>query len=46
MTPRFVIWPAAEACVSTLGGIWTQVEGTLRTGPRVCIVDRVEEHED
>lgn len=36
---------AAEAFVTTMRGIWGQVEGTLMTGPRVRIVDCVEEHE-
>ena len=36
---------AAEAFVTTMRGIWRQVEGTVMTGPRVRIVDCVEQHE-
>lgn len=35
---------AAEAFVTTMRGIWGQVEGTLITGPQVRIVECVEQH--
>ncbi|MBK6770383.1 MAG: hypothetical protein IPG72_15505 [Ardenticatenales bacterium] len=48
--PRYVIieldfdtQPMAEAFVAKMRGIWQQVEGTVMTGPRVRIVECVEE---
>lgn len=35
--------PMAEAFVEKMRGIWLQVEGTVMTGPRVRIVECVEE---
>jgi hypothetical protein len=35
----------ADAFVTTMHAIWRQVEGAIMTGPRVRIVDCVEQHE-
>jgi hypothetical protein len=36
---------AADEFVTTMRGIWKQVEGTVMTGPRVRVVECVDRHD-
>jgi hypothetical protein len=35
----------AESFVTTMRGIWKQVEGTVMTGPQVRILECLDEHQ-